>query len=225
MVMGSGDGPRHRHYEPSDNVWGKAQGIERSLPGAGPMIIYEAELMPGCCHSKEEMDRSYLWIAENRIEQNIAKTVCCRIVDFVSVKYFDKLDGVRPPKGCWCCCNCCCPPKPAAIESYDDVYMCCCMECCSCADIWACLCPCWCTRGAKVVYVPLPRVCCGLCANRTSWWSNCCSLCGIKSGVPLSYAPLMEGISTKEEADRVAKKLTQAADDYGAKMGWPARPR
>jgi len=75
-----------------------------------------------CCYDKIK-NRQYLWIMENRIEENnpqfACHMCCCPVRDNVTVVYYDKMsDLVREP---------CCTPY----------HCCCCLEVCGGVAAWA----------------------------------------------------------------------------------------
>jgi len=117
-----------------------------------------------CC-SVFDAKRSYLYIRENSLETNVAKSTCCgcgAAKDSVTVQYFDR----KPYK------------PPAKIEVFDLGYQCCCMTCpkglcCGCLF-----------KQKRVVLMPSENcpwyTCCCCFSNRVSKLPCCClgNCCG-----------------------------------------------
>jgi len=220
---------KHRLYDSKKpELWGTDPGLEKSLSIAAPLTIYEVDRYVGCCDSTKETARSYTHIQENRIESNKATNLgapcgcscLCKTIDLVSVRYFDTTNGIMPPQAN--CGNCFCP-QPAPIEVFEDNWMCCFMKLCTLSELYALIFPCCCAPGTKIVYVPVPRCCCGLCMNRASWCTNCCGMFGLMDGTPFTYATIIDGIKDREEGDRACRHLNNITDEYGKRMGWSAR--
>jgi len=224
---------QHPLYEDSDTgYFGTHQGLQRVHKKAGPLLVYRIPMNPtagqgccGCCGVDTELQsRSYTWIAENRIEFNKPVKNCCGTQrDMVMVSYFDTTWGIMPPKGG--CCGGGDPNHLPAIEYVDDRWMCCCTKCYSPTSCFACCMPCFFSTGEAVSVVPYEQCPCPLCCcpNRASFIGNCCGLFGPQSGNPFTYYTLIDGIKDEESAAKAAEKLTQAAAEYGARLGWPAR--
>ena len=210
----------------SPEKWGTDPGLEKSLKIAAPLTVYEVDRFVGKCDNEQLVRRSYLWIGENRIEENVAVNVgaafgcaaCCETTDMVKVSYFDKMEGIRPPVA-----SCGCTPKPAPIEVLEDNFMCCKTKLCTIAEMWATIFPCFCHPGVKIVYVPQPNCCLGICPNRSNWCTNCCGNCGLQDGTPFLYVPVIDGIKDVHEGDRACAHLNAAASAYGKKRGWEER--
>jgi len=78
-------------------------------------------------------NRQYLWVMENRIEENSPYcSPCCSVKDYVRVNYFDKMSNITragcctPYHFCWCieCCG------GVAAWAPCDCVNCCCCTCC-----------------------------------------------------------------------------------------------
>lgn len=207
-------------------LWGTDPGLEKSLSIAAPLTIYEVDRYVGCCDTTKETARSYTHIQENRIESNAAKNVgafyglscCCKTEDNVTVRYFDTTPGIMPPTPN--CANC---GMGEPIEVLEDNCMCCFVKIFTLSELYAMMFPCCCSPGTKIVYVSEPRCCCGLCANRANWCTNCCGYCGLMDGTPFTYATIIDGIKDKEEGDRACRHLNNITEEYGQRMGWSAR--
>jgi len=225
---------QHPLYQDSETgYFGTHKGLTRMHKNAGPLLVYRIPLHPsagsGCCGcggaDQEVQERSYTWIAENRIEFNKPLKNCCgHQRDMVIVSYFDSTWGIMPNKGG--CCGGGDPNAPLpAIEFVDDRWMCCCTKCYSPTSCFSKCLPCFFSEGESVSVVPYETcpmpLCC--CPNRASALGNLCGLFGPQTGNPFTYYTLIDGIKDEVSAAKAAEMLTEAAAHYGSKLGWPAR--
>jgi hypothetical protein len=145
-----------------------------------------------CCPATKA--RSYIWLTEHSIEENVSCFVCldcfrckfCTTGDYVSKTFYD-----REPFAPACCGLC----KPGFATEEDLNYCCYCINCVCCYNM--CKKPCC---GGEVRVVPCPRDTCGF---------TCITRC-----LPCFTSPLMTCISDSASA---AQKLQETVAVFEAR--------
>lgn len=90
-------------------------------------------------------------------------------------------------------------------------YLCCCIPCC---DPCACQC---CSPGERVRVIPCETYYC-CCSNRATCFTNCCGLCGPKTGQPLILWSLVGKLQTGEAA-KLANALNTSRAEWKSRVG------
>ena len=173
--------------------WGSTIDAMHADPNA-PLITHRIDrdgcmLPANCCLCTNAKSRSYLWVTESGVEENLAYSPCCCLgmpQDWISKSYYD--NGPFKPT--------CGQPKGIATEA-DLNYMCWCINCVCVYNI--CTKPCFGGQVATVI-VPNDNECMYKIATR------CCQL------NPLCVCPVMMFVKDSTQAKEQLLAAMRAAE-------------
>ena len=121
--------------------------------------------------------------------------------DSCIVKYFDR--GDFDMQSCWWQCGFI-NGSPSTF-AHERKTVCCCFNCCTCFNS-CCECHASYYCGERVRVVSCEK-CCWCVSNRSGWSTNCCGLCGYKTGEPLCVNNCFLTSLINGEGERVSNAI------------------
>lgn len=197
-------------------------GTDAGIQLINPSIIQikaKAQFHPFCSSCDGSIGRKYLFVLENAIEWNVPMAFCCIPPnclcpgsDSVRKMYFDR--GVWDQQACawqFHILN-----GAPSMFANNPKQVCFCTDCCECWNNYtACHFPSLC--GDKLSVIPAETCCCCI-PTRATWCTNCCGLCGTKSGEPLLFYPFMNCL-LPGSGEQLASTINETREAWKARTG------